>query len=331
MMGHNVSNIMLTVDTELSAALHQQGLSAAANFDSSILGRCDAGDFGIVHQMNRLDDYGHKAVFFIDPMPALVYGEQIVADMVGPVVERGHEVQLHMHTEWLEWAKDSPVGDRWGRNLADFDFEDQVRLLKFATGVLTKAGAPAPTAFRAGNFGANDDSLRALRTAGLIWDSSFTPCSSLRHCKINVPKNQIAPVLKSGVVELPVAGISDGPNAIRPAQICALSTAEMKAAMVHAYMEHHPVFVTVTHSFELLSRDRSRPNGSVAKRFDQIAAFIAAHNGLQTSGFNQLSASKLLDHEQSFTRLGPKRLRAAMRMAEQLWATWRYERSVMPV
>jgi hypothetical protein len=66
--------------------------------------------------MGRLDDYGHKAVFFIDPMPALVYGEQIIADMVGPVVERGHEVQLHMHTEWLEWAKDSPVEDRWGRN-----------------------------------------------------------------------------------------------------------------------------------------------------------------------------------------------------------------------
>lgn len=331
MAGRGVTDILLTVDTELSARLHQQGYSAAANFNSSILGRCDAGDVGIVHQMRSLEEHGHKAVFFIDPMPALVYGEQIVADMVGPVVERGHEVQLHIHTEWLEWTKHSPVGNRQGRNLSDFDLDDQVTLLKLASDILTNAGAPRPTAFRAGNFGANDDSLRALCDAGLIWDTSFTPCAAALDCEISLPENQIAPIEKNGIVELPVSAIMTQSDKTRQVQICALSAAEMEAAMGHANTYGHPVFVIVTHSFELLSRDRSRVNGSVAKRFEQIAAFIAKHPGLRTSGFEQLSAKKLLSHSQNLTRLEPRKLRTGMRMAEQIWANWRYERSFRPV
>ena len=331
MTGGDVTNILLTVDTELSAALHQRGYSPVANFNSSILGRCDGVDFGIVHQMKRLDEYGHKAVFFIDPMPALVYGEQIIADIVGPVIEQGHEVQLHMHTEWLEWAKDSPVGDRQGRNLSDFDYDDQVKLLKLAKGILINAGASRPTAFRAGNFGANDDSVRAARSAGLTWDSSFTPCSAAADCKVELPDDQIAPVLKHGIVELPVSGILDRPGEIRPAQICALSMDEMAAAMDHASAERHPLFVIVTHSFELLSRDRLRVNRSVAKRFDQIAAFIAARSDLQTVGFNALSADEILNDERSLTRLPPKIWRRSTRIAEQLWATWRYEHSLTPI
>lgn len=331
MTGGDVTNILLTVDTELSAALHQRGFSPVANFNSSILGRCDSGDFGIIHQMKRLDEYGHKAVFFIDPMPALVYGEQIVADIVGPVIERGHEVQLHMHTEWLEWAKDSPVWGRQGRNLSDFDYDDQVQLMRLASDILTNAGAPRPTAFRAGNFGANDDSLGAARAVGLLWDSSFTPCTAGSTCKVDLPENQIAPVLKDGIVELPVSGILDRPGEIRPAQICALSIEEMAAAMDHASAERHPLFVIVTHSFELLSRDRLRVNRSVAKRFDQIAALIAARPGLQTAGFNELSIDEILNDERSFTRLPPKSLRRSMRIAEQLWSTWRFERSLTPI
>ncbi|MEW4467881.1 hypothetical protein AB1K62_08635 [Parasphingorhabdus sp. JC815] len=331
MTHHGGTDVLLTVDTELSAGLHQQGFSPVDNFNSSILGRCDAGDFGIVHQMECLDEYGHKGVFFVDPMPALVYGEQIIADIVGPIIERGHEVQLHIHTEWLEWAKHSPVENRQGRNLSDFDIGDQIRLLTLANNILTNAGAQRPTAFRAGNFGANDDSLRALHHAGLIWDSSFTPCSAITNCKIDISEDQIAPIQKHDIVELPVAGIMSSPEKIRPAQICALSSAEMEAAMDHASAEGHPVFVIVTHSFEMLSRDRFRVNHLVVKRLEQIAAHIAACDNLQTSGFAQLSSKKMLADREGLTRLNPKKFRTTMRMAEQLWSRWRFERSLNPV
>src|SRR3546814_7675122 len=111
-----VTRAIISFDTELSAGLHQRGHDARANFESSILGRCRDGDFGIHFQMDMLESYGLKGVFFVDPMPALVHGPSIIRDIVAPIVARGHEVQLHIHTEWLAFARFNPVGRLTGRS-----------------------------------------------------------------------------------------------------------------------------------------------------------------------------------------------------------------------
>jgi hypothetical protein len=41
-----MTQVLITIDTELSALFHQRRMSARANFESSILGRCAAGDLG---------------------------------------------------------------------------------------------------------------------------------------------------------------------------------------------------------------------------------------------------------------------------------------------
>jgi hypothetical protein len=64
-------------------------------------------------------------------MPALLWGVEAIADVIGPIVERGHDVQLHVHTEWLVLAGvDNPLGSRIGTNLKDFTFEEQCLLLR---------------------------------------------------------------------------------------------------------------------------------------------------------------------------------------------------------
>src|SRR3546814_10787162 len=80
-----VTRAIISFDTELSAGLHQRGHDARANFESSILGRCRDGDFGIHFQMDMLESYGLKGVFFVDPMPALVHGPSIIRDIVAPI------------------------------------------------------------------------------------------------------------------------------------------------------------------------------------------------------------------------------------------------------
>ncbi len=77
-------------------------------------------------------------------------------------------MQLHLHTEWLEFAPDSPVGGRTGQHIKDFTREDQAVLIEYGIARLVAAGAPRPTAFRAGNYGANDDTLRALALCGRV-------------------------------------------------------------------------------------------------------------------------------------------------------------------
>jgi len=108
-------------------------------------------------------------------MPGLIWGTAAIEDVVGPIVRRGHDVQLHIHTEWLELTGSAnPVG-RTGTNIADFNLDEQCNLLDRARSLLVAAGAPLPRAFRAGNYGANDDTLRALAILGLSHDSSHCP------------------------------------------------------------------------------------------------------------------------------------------------------------
>jgi hypothetical protein len=318
-----VTQVFITIDTEMSALLFQQGADATANFLASVEGETKHGAFGIGWQMDRLEASGLKGVFFVDPMPALVYGPDVVARIVGPIIARGHEVQLHIHTEWLAWSVNAPVKAR-GQNLADFDRDDQTVLIAFARELLMAAGAPAPIAFRAGNYGANDDTLRALAATGIAWDSSFNPAYRHAPCRIALTDNAIDPIRHCGVNELPVAGIFDTPGHIRHAQICALSTREMATALTHAADTGRPAFAIVTHSFEMLSRGRRRANRAVMRRFEAMCRHIAASESLVCAGFADLPDD--IPDMVAGERLPPSRLRTFARHVEQAVATLRYER-----
>lgn len=317
------TDVLITVDTELSAGRQARGWSARDNFLASITGRTPSGDFGVGWQLDRLEQWGLKGVYFVDPMPALVHGIQIIADIVGPIVARGHEVQLHIHTEWLEWAKESPVGARRGRNIGDFDAADQRVLLAYARDALIAAGATPPSAFRAGNYGADDRTIAVLDALGFAWDASVNPAYLARECRVRADAGMIGPERRGGVTLVPVAGIEDRPGRFRPAQICALSAAEMRAGLAHAARSGHPSFVIVSHSFEMLSRDRRRPNRMVMARFEAMARAIASNPMLRSAGFAGLSPTQA---PPGARRLGASRWRTAARQAAQAWSTLRYER-----
>lgn len=319
-----MSKVLITVDTELSALLHQHGVPVEENLALSI-----TGPFGVGWQMDMLERYGLKAVYFVDPMPALVYGPAIVARMVEPILARGHEVQLHIHTEWLEWSDASPVEGRQGRNIGDFSLEDQVMLIAIARDALVDAGAPAPVAFRAGNYGANDDTLKALAALGLQWDSSFNAYYRGGDCRISLEVGHVDPLRLNGVNEIPVAAIEDKPGAIRPAQVCALSSAEMKAGLRHAAVTGRPAFSIVTHSFEMLSRDRMRPNRLVMHRFENLCREIADNPGLESAGFAGLDPA-IAGEGAAGSRAPASRLRTLSRLAQQAFGTIAYERRLRP-
>ncbi len=319
---------LVTIDTELSAGLQAKGLTVEENLRQSMLGETAAGAFGVGWQMDRFDRHGVRGVFFVDPMPGLVHGPEIVARMIEPILARGHEVQIHIHTEWLQWAKDSPVEGRRGRNIGDFSQPDQIALIGWARDALVQAGAPAPTAFRAGNFGADDRTLAALETLGLCWDSSFNPDYAGRGCAISLPADAADPVAVGSLIEIPVSGIEDRPGHFRPAQICALSSREMAAALDHACRIESPLFMIVTHSFEMLSRDRQRPNRMVMRRLESLCRHIARAPGIESHGFATLAPPP--GGRAPSPRLGPSMMRTGLRMAEQMIGTWRYERRLRP-
>lgn len=280
--------LYFTIDTEYSFGLARRmgGGGRAENFASAIIGATPGGPLGVLYQMDRFDAHGIKAVFFVDPMPALVWGTEAVADVVGPIVARGHDVQLHMHTEWLEIAGSaSPLAGRTGNNLRDFAFEEQCTLLDYARSQLIAAGAPAPVAFRAGNYGANDDTLRALAELGITYDTSHCPGIARSECRISLGPEDRQVRRHCGTIEVPIGCIAGTGGALRHYQLTALSDGELLAALRHAVREGQTQVTMVSHSFELLSRDRTRANRVVQRRFDRLCAGLGRIGGLTTATY----------------------------------------------
>lgn len=283
-----MTSVYITIDTEYSAGIYSKlGRSCRQeNFDRSI--RCDTpdGEVGIEYQMDVFDRHGLKAVFFVDPMPALVWGVEAISDVVGPIVARGHDVQLHLHSEWLEFAgPNNPLGNRIGKNIKDFSKDEQSILIDYAMATLMAAGAPRPTAFRAGNYGANDDMLHALRDAGIRYDSSHCPGIANSDCAISLTPEDRSPIEHCGIIEVPIGSIAATGGAMRHAQITALSAAEIGAAAKFAHSMGGAPFTLVSHSFELLSRDRMRINWIVKRRFEALCASLARLPGISTATY----------------------------------------------
>ncbi|HMO74904.1 MAG TPA: hypothetical protein PKD99_14405 [Sphingopyxis sp.] len=310
-----MTRAIISFDTELSAGLYQKGLDARANFESSILGRCRDGDFGVHFQMDMLERHGLKGVYFVDPMPALVYGPAIIDAIVQPIVARGHEVQLHIHTEWLKFARFNPVAPRTGRNIGDFPLHKQRKLIALARDILVGAGAPRPTAFRAGNFGANDDTLRALASLGFRFDSSFNGAWRGHGCDISLDAGNLGVREHEGVIEVPVSGLMDRANSFRPAQLCAMSEEEMRDALDHSAASGAIQFSAFSHSFELLSRDRQVPNRLAVARMEALCRAVAADPRVTSGGFATLPAPPA--RPRPIRVAAPNRLRTLRRTIEQ--------------
>ena len=322
-----MTQAIISFDTELSPALYQQGFSAQENFDSSILGICEDGEYGIVHQMDILEKYGLRAVFFVDPMPALVHGIDIICQIVAPIMARGHEIQLHLHPEWLEFAKEQPVGNQRGRSIGDFKLDAQIKLIALARDLLMKAGAPEPVAFRAGNFGANDDTIEALHKLGISYDSSFNAAYIDNGCNISLDPGNLGMRQYKGVWAVPVSGIMERESSFRPAQVCAMSEEEMRDALNHAASCGANQFSVFSHSFELLSRNRSFPNHLTVQRLEALCQNIAADKRVTTGGFMDLPDRVI---PQKIEALEPDTLRTLRRRIEQGLSYAVYEARLLP-
>lgn len=322
--------VYLTIDTEYAA--HLPGANGtpgtrAENYARSILCQTAAGAVGILHQMDVMDAHGIKGVFFVDPMPALLWGVAAIEDIVGPIIMRGHDVQLHCHTEWLAHVPGNDLSAHPGRNLKDFAFEEQCRILEYARDTLVAAGAPRPIAFRAGNYGANDDTLHALATLGIRYDSSHSPALIGGDCGLSLGSGDRLPCLRENVIELPIDCIESFGGRLRHGQVTALSLRELVAELRHARDMQVGELILVSHSFELLSRDRRRINRIVERRFRRLCAAIAAMPGVSSATFadrppslcDGLSVPPLLPHHP---------IRGSARIIEQAIANALYSRGL---
>ncbi|MHA7821055.1 MAG: polysaccharide deacetylase family protein [Erythrobacter sp.] len=316
-----MTRVYVTIDTEYSSGLvtDLSDTDRRDNFARSIACETPDGPAGITHKLRLFEQHGLKAVFFVDPMPALVWGVAAIEDVLAPILEAGQDIQLHCHTEWLAMAGDAnPLASkRTGQNLFDFSFEDQCAILEFARDTLVAAGARAPVAFRAGNYGANDDTLRALKSIGVRYDTSHCPALLEGAGRISLGPEDLDPQLHQGMIEVPVGSIGTIGGGQRHAQITALTLAEMRAAIRHARDTARPSFTLVTHSFELINRRKLAVNRIVRRRFSGLCRTLEAMHGVTTANYRDNPPLFGGDTPDS-TLLPASPLRTGYRYAEQL-------------
>jgi hypothetical protein len=309
------TRVLLTVDTELRWDSHVRGASWQENLALSF----DPAGVGVGYQLERLAAHGLKACFFVDPMPALLYGIEPIRRMVEPILAAGQEVQLHLHPSWADVA--NPVFE-----LTGLGPKRQLDLIRTARELLIEAGAPPPIAFRSGSYAADLATLEGLATLGIRFDSSHNGSHHPDPSDLPLDPRRIAPALLEGLVEIPITQIEQRRGHLRHLQICAVSFDELRAALRHAADRSHPVVNIVGHSFELAARGGRRANPLLVRRFEKLCGFLAANRErLPTAFFTDLG-DVALDAEALPLRSGA--LRTAARMAEQAWGNAVYERRV---
>jgi peptidoglycan/xylan/chitin deacetylase (PgdA/CDA1 family) len=317
-------DVFLTIDTEfypLWPDWRSAGLSR--DIDRDIYGRTSSGDFGVGYQLDVLASHNLKACFFVEGLCGSAgAGEEVLRRLVDEIQSKRQEVQLHLHPEWLQWMETPPIANHGRETIDEFTANEQSQLIALAKSNLVKAGASDITAFRAGDFAANRDTLPALRNCGINIDSSYNACYPKSLGDVSALRGADQPVDLRGVWEFPVAVWSDGLGSNRHAQLCSCSSAELEGAILSAWRGGWSYLVIVSHSFELLKKRRKRvadpaPDPIVVRRFSRLCEFLAENSDkFRTRHFANIDLASLQTSEPVKPLQSPA-YRTAWRMAEQ--------------
>jgi len=197
--------IIPTVDAE--------GVHGRDPFKSMMLGVVDSGEvLGVERLAQVFSSLGIAATFFVDVYEHSLYGVNALRGVCESLRGLNQDIQLHTHPAWRDDVRDFPEVRSLKRERGYFpqtkDFmykctlDEQVSILRHGVACLTEWCGVAPVAHRAGGYGVNENTIRALREVGIPVDSSML--YGHPNCKVAWSRNRV--VEQDGIVELPVTG-----------------------------------------------------------------------------------------------------------------------------
>jgi hypothetical protein len=153
--------------------------------------------YGITRMMDIMDNHNVKGTFFVDVYNRETLSEAVIKEACQEIDRRGHEVALHVHPE-------IPRGKKGYRKvISKYELEEQIKIIERGRDLLGRWIGRSPRAHRAGGYGANYDTLRALGKCNLLIDSSMFYEHDM--CGLNEPLLTInAPKAWNQVLEIPI-------------------------------------------------------------------------------------------------------------------------------
>lgn len=286
-IGRRKTNVFLTVDTEhsIGGAFNDPRLKPVGSM-KRIFGRIGKKEYGIPLMMDIADRFGLKMVFFLEVLNWYFFGENESKQICRYILHRGHDVQVHAHPNYLNFTSKNPGRLESSDFISAYPLARQIELLTEARELLIRYGAPVPTAFRAGCFGAGLSTLTALKQAGFLFDSSFNRA----YCGItcSIPDSPVNDAVKmEGIWEFPVTNFVEHSyvrsRRFMPLDINGVSYREIKHVLLDS-LENGPSNITIIlHSFSFIKTydvqyRRVKPRWTVIKRFERLCRFLAEHS-----------------------------------------------------
>lgn len=163
--------------------------------------------------------------------------------------------------------------------------------------------------------------LRALAEIGIAYDTSHCPGIARSACRISLRPEDRHVQRHCGTIEVPIGSIAGPGGRLRHYQLTALTARELLDGTRHAAMRGQPVLTLVSHSFELLSRDRTRANALVRRRFTEFCTGVSAMPGVTTATY---SGNPPAISDRAVAPLPHSALRTGRRLVEQALANALY-------
>ncbi len=279
----NPLNVFLTFDVEIWCdGWDDIDTKFPAAFSRYVYGRSGKGDFGLPMAIGLLREHGLRGTFFVEPLFACRFGPGPLEEIVGLIKDGGQDVQLHLHTEWADEAR-PPIltaSTHKRQHLFQYSLNEQIDLIATGKAMLEKAGAGSICAFRAGSYGCNRDTLRALHRNSIGFDSSVNPSRSWSGADLPVAARGQRVLAIDQTVEFPITIFADRPSHLRQVQVGSTSLGEFVHLIQQAHRQQRAAFVIVSHNFELLVPDSSNPDPVVVRRFASLCRFLGDNRTL---------------------------------------------------
>jgi hypothetical protein len=299
--------VMPTIDAE--------GVHGKDPFENFMLGEIGEKEpWGIEMQAKIFKSYGVQATFFLDVYEYSFYGEDRMKKVVETLLKYDQDIQLHTHPGWFEDYRDFEHVTKMRREQSCFDykrpwmwcytFDEQVEILEHGIDCLNRWGAGKPIAHRAGAYGLNKDTIKALKAVDILIDSSMF--YGHKNCKETWSKNKV--IKRNGILEIPVTGfyldeyITFTPllkwhrlkNIFVKTDIDHCESLDQLCWFLdHATSNNLAVMNLFMHSYSLLEKtdkfDHFKPSFNQKKKLENFLEYSLNKNNVEVLSFKQLN------------------------------------------
>jgi hypothetical protein len=296
MPGQFRKRLVITIDVE--AGPH---LQSGDYVDRLVWGRFGAQPVGIGRMMEIADRLGKRLTFFVDFCEVLKYPGEF-AHITRHILDHGHDLQLHAHTQFLTdafWTQRGLPPIRL--SLDRYDQAHANALMEFLVQSATSMGGRHPVAFRGGAFRYNRWILEAMVQHQVPLSFNYnlkTPHQSNNHHNVGLFR------WSNGIIEVPMS-YAEVRDKLREFEFSSTSATDFgDRDLVRDYMDKYysefgrnGILVMLMHSWSFLNRKKRGQNDFYYEYLDQnLAGNFERFLGSLPNDTDIITASEL--HEQ---------------------------------